>query len=232
MKAVVPAKASSSRVVNKNFRPFYGDASLLDVTVEKLLRVLPPGDIYVSSEDPARESSVERWGVNFLLRSPDLVDNDVPMSEVVRRVCATIPGEDDIMWCQLTDPLFTDYAGCVAAWNNESSTHDSLVVVYPRRLFLLDEAYRPQGFGFGPWHIPSQRLPIRYQLSFTLMILPRETIARVGYYVGANPLWYHANNVSVDIDTEEDFELAQAIYAFYAARWGHSATSLNAVGND
>jgi N-acylneuraminate cytidylyltransferase len=218
VKAVVLAKASSTRVPNKNFRPFHGDDSLLDIALAKLVRVVDRSDIYVSCEDAGRAVHAERWGVNFSLRSPDLVDNDVPQPDVVRGVCASVSGADDVMWCQLTDPLFDDYAGCLAAWEREREEHDSLVVVYPRKLYLLDEHHRPLGFGFGPWHIPSQRLPLRYQLPFTLMILPRETIDRVGYYVGAKPLWYEAPNVTVDIDTEDDFDLAQAVYAYYASR--------------
>lgn len=218
MKAVIPAKASSTRVPDKNFRPFHGDRSLFDLTVEKLLRHLPAEDITMSCEDPARADAARRWGINFHLREPRYVDNYTPQPEVVRAVCDAVEGDDDILWCQLVDPLFDSHGECIERWRTLDASHDSLVVVYPRRYFLLDEHYRPEGFGFGHWHIPSQELPVRYQLPFTLMILRRDVIRRIGYYIGARPYWFHATNHTVDIDTEDDFEMAQAVYAYLMER--------------
>ena len=38
MKAIIPVKASSSRVINKNFKEFYKGDSLFDITAKKYLR--------------------------------------------------------------------------------------------------------------------------------------------------------------------------------------------------
>ncbi|GAA1739466.1 cytidylyltransferase domain-containing protein [Luedemannella helvata] len=216
MKAVIPAKSSSTRVIDKNFRPFHGDRSLLDLLIDKLLRVLPPEDIYVSSEDPARRAAVEARGVRFLDRPAHLAENATPYASVVSDVCRDVPGDDDIMWCHATDPLFDAYADCLERWAEVRDKHDSLVVVYPRTKYMLDTDYRPMGFGFGPWHVPSQHLPTRYELGFTLSVLRRPTVLRLGP-IGAEPHWFHATNLTVDIDTEDDFRLAQAVYAHLAA---------------
>jgi CMP-N-acetylneuraminic acid synthetase len=215
MKAIIPAKASSSRVPNKNFRPFYQGQSLLDLTIRKLLAYLSAGDIYVSSEEANIRSHADKWGVGFIHRSDSLIANDTPQIDVVPGVCAPVPGEDDIMWCQVIDPLFDEYGPCLERWGTVSDEADSLVVVYPRHGFYLDERFRPDGFGFGPWHISSQQLPPRYQLTFVLSILKRSTINRVRYYIGERPHWYLASSPPTDIDTEQDFELAQAIYHFF-----------------
>jgi len=218
MKAVIPVKASSLRVPNKNFRPFYNRKSLFDLTVEKLLRYLPADDIYMSCEDPMRESLADKWNINFLLRDKRLTENETPMTDVVTGVCDMVPGDSDLMWCQVIDPLFDAYEECLQQWQGLNGKHDSLVVVYPHRSYFLDVNHRPEGFGFGAWHISSQCLPQRYQLTFTLSILSRRAVNRTRYYIGENPYWYEASNIPIDIDTPEDFELAQVVYKHFAKK--------------
>lgn len=214
MKAVIPAKASSKRVPNKNFRPFLGDKSLFDITVERLLRILSPEDIYMSCEDESKYRHAEQYKINFMLRAPRLAENATPWGEVMQTVCMEVPGDDDLMWTQVCDPLFDEHRRCVDIWSDVREQHDTLTVVHPRRGYLLDQNFRPLGFGFGPWHVPSQHLPMNYQLGFTLSILTRESIERVGYPVGARPYWYVASENTVDIDTERDFQVAQILFDF------------------
>ncbi|WUI00411.1 hypothetical protein OHR68_00860 [Spirillospora sp. NBC_00431] len=213
MKAVVPVKASSSRVPNKNFRPFHGDRSLFDLTMEQLLEHFAPADIHVSCEDPQKEALTRRYGVNFMLRERRLADNFTPFADVVQEICAQVPGDEDICWAQVCDPLFREFGRCLETWQEVRAEHDSLVVVHPVRGYFLDRDFRPMGFGFGYWHVPSQKLPAMYRYGFTLSVLTRESLARVGYPVGERPYWYVAAEGAVDIDTEHDFELAQIIYA-------------------
>jgi CMP-N-acetylneuraminic acid synthetase len=213
MKAVVPAKASSKRVPNKNFRPFVKNKSLFDITVERLLRILPPEDIYLSCEDESKQRLAEQYKINFMLRDRRLAENTTPWGEVMQTVCLQVPGDDDVMWTQVCDPLFDEHQRCVEAWSQIRDRHDSLTVVHPRRGYLLDQNFRPLGFGFGPWHVPSQQLPANYQLGFTLSILTRESISRVGYPVGAKPYWYIASENMIDIDTELDFRVARILFS-------------------
>jgi CMP-N-acetylneuraminic acid synthetase len=210
--AVVPAKVCSERVAEKNYRPFFGMKSLVDVTIEKLLRVLPPDRIFLSCEDPDKRSVADRWGIEFIKRDKYYCLNETPLPEVIRHVCAQVPGDGDVMWSQVIEPTFNEYQRCIDAWSENSAGHDSLVVVHERRAYFLDDKFRPEGFGFGYWHIPSQRLAPKYQLTFTLSILSRSAIADTGYVVGRRPYWYVADDPGVDIDTKGDFELARTIY--------------------
>lgn len=212
MIAIIPAKASSLRIPNKNFRPFAGDQSLVDITIEKLLKLFPARDIYLSCEDESKRKSVERWGVKFLPRDPALCENDAPFYDWFNEVCNQVPGEDDVAWCHVTDPLFNGHAQCLDLWKRERAGHDSLVVVYPHRKHLLDADHNPIGFGFGAWHKVSQKLPYHYEMAFTLSILTRESVKAVGYHIGRKPLWYHATNRHVDIDTPEEFQIAGQLY--------------------
>lgn len=215
MKVIIPVKCNSTRVSNKNFREFYKGKSITDILLEKLC-FLGYSNIYISSNDEAKKSISEKYGCNFLLRDERLCDNDTPLPEVIQGVCSQIPvGDDDIAWCQVIDPLFNDYQAAFQQWDQCREQHDSLVVVYPLKKYLLNNNHMPINFGFGNWHVKSQNLSSFYEMTFTLSILKRKCIQDCGYHVGANPKWYHSKNTHIDIDTMEDFELAQLIYAHH-----------------
>lgn len=212
MKVVIPAKAGSLRVENKNFREFVDGKSLLDITIEKALAVVPADSIYVSCEDESKRPLIEKWGVNFLVRDARLCDNDTPFHDVFNGVVDDVPGDDDIAWCQVIDPMFNEYAECFQRWEEVRHNHDSLVVVYPLRKYLLNPDFTPRGFGFREKHVKSQLLPTHYELTFTLAILTRDCVKESGYWVGQKPHWYECTTDHVDIDTPEEYAFAGHLY--------------------
>lgn len=215
---IVPAKASSSRVPNKNWRPFVGDDSLVDYTIRKLLAAgAGPKSIYVSCDGAEVARPVcERWGVSFLERDSSLCDNEVPLTTWIRTVTAQVPGTADIAWCQVCDPLFNEYRQCLDLWGTTEA--DSLVVCYPWKGYLMTGESHPVGWSFGEHHTPSQQLPKFRTMPFTFSILTRQAIAETGYHVGRTPLWYEAKGPHVDIDTEIDFTVAQMLVQQYQGR--------------
>ncbi|MGL5860118.1 MAG: cytidylyltransferase domain-containing protein [Phycicoccus sp.] len=212
MKFVIPAKGSSTRVPNKNYRPFARGKSLLDILVEKLSPLGEPGDVCISSEEESTREFAERYGATFLPRPRHLTENSYPFQSVVNEVCQQVSGDDDVMWCHATDPFFNDHVAVMDAWESrDPSQADSIVVVYPMKEYLLDSQFNPIGFGFGPWHRPSQELPTFYQLGFTCSIMTRQVATSIGL-VGRKPLWHTASNLTIDIDTQAQFDLAARLY--------------------
>ena len=211
MKYVVPAKRSSTRVPDKNFRPFANGRSLMDIMVEKYLRLDNADQIYVSSEDPWVEEFCDRHGVNYLPRPEHLTANSYPYQSVVNQVSRQLPDDDEVMWCHATDPFFDDHAAVKEMWADRIEGTDSVVVVYPMKDYLLDEKFNPLGFGFGPWHRPSQELPTFYLFGLTCSIMTRHVATSIGV-VGAHPQWFLAGNQTIDIDTQDEFNLAARLY--------------------
>jgi len=152
MKALIPAKASSTRVPEKNFHPFQGGRFLIETLIDKLARVLPRREIYVSCEDESKRPLIERTGAQFLPRDPRLASNETPIGQVVTKLCRQLPGRDEIAFCHPTEPLFDEYAECMATWERVKHEHDSLVIAYPHRRFFLQHDFTPYNFQFGPWH--------------------------------------------------------------------------------
>ncbi|MEV5593655.1 hypothetical protein [Streptomyces sp. NPDC052496] len=214
MKFVVPAKRSSTRVPNKNYREFAHGKSLLDILVAKLTRVAAdPGDVYLSSEDSSARQVAERYGASFLPRSAHLTENSYPFQSVVNEVCKQLPDDDDVMWCHATDPFFDEHEAVIKAWQSrDPEDANSITVVYPMREYLLDGNFNPMGFGFGAWHRASQELPTYYQLGFTCSIMTRHVATTLGL-VGSRPMWHQASNLTIDIDTQAQFDFAARLYA-------------------
>lgn len=211
MKFVIPAKRSSNRVPEKNFRPFSHGRSLLDILVEKLSVLGEPGDVYISSEDDSARVVAEGFGASFLPREPHLTENSYPFQSVVQQVCRQVPDDDDVMWCHTTDPFFDEHGAVVKAWHERDPKKSSITVVYPMKEYLLDADHNPLGFGFGPWHRPSQELPTHYALGFTCSIMTRQVATDFGL-VGPDPAWFEASNLTIDIDTQPQFDLASRLH--------------------
>lgn len=213
---IVPAKTSSTRVPNKNWREFFDGRSLVDFTIEKLLKVSSPERIYVSCEtESVAAATVERHGVRFIQRSNQLTDNSVPMTDWIRGVSSQIPGGGLIGWSQVTDPLFDEYSKALELFaihlEQRPERYDSLVVCRPWRGYLMSEHCQPIGWSFGEHHTPSQDLPVYHTMPFTFSILTRNAIQATGYHVGRRPCWYVASGPHVDIDTPLDFDVAAAV---------------------
>lgn len=216
MRAIIPAKASSTRVTDKNWREFHAGRSLVDINIEALLGAgIAAADIHVSCEDAERLRCINQlWGVTPLLRDPALCANDVPLTTWLRSTCAQLPGDDDLIWSQVIDPLFDQHKTVISKWPTAIAIgHDSLCVVHPRQAYLLDDHFRPIGWQWGEWHKPSQKLPQFYTFPFTLSILTRSAIERTGYHIGARPSWFVSRGDSIDIDTQADFDIARHMFA-------------------
>lgn len=213
LKAVILGKAGSVRVKKKNYRPFYKDKSLMDILIEKLLKVMDKSDIYLSCEDQSYKTIADKWGINFIHRDETYTLISTSNVDVVKNVCKDIPTDGDILWVTPVEPLFDEFEQIIKCWDTlDKQKYDSLNVAYRQKRFMLDQNFNPIGFGFGHWHKYSQELPPIYQLSWSVCVLSRKCIDTVSYMIGSHPYWYITDAQTVDIDTEDDFELAQIIY--------------------
>lgn len=214
-KVAIPLKTSSVRVPNKNLRPFVGERSLFDIKAEQLLHHFDPEDIYVSSENPEAELVVRAYGFNFMLRDAALTRPDASWSEVIKDVVSGIPTRDDILWVQVTQPLFNEFGDVMKTWREVGDRHDSLAVVKKFSHHLIDDRARPVNFNYGYWHKQSQELPSFYQLTWACFVMKREMVESCWYNIGRAPFLYCTDAPLVDIDTPQEFEIAGIVYRHY-----------------
>jgi len=218
LKVVIPLKTNSTRVPNKNLRPFADGLSLFDIKATQLLRVFEPSDVWVSSENPAAEPIVRKYGFNFHLRDPELTKPTARENQIVSAIVKAIPGRPDIMWCQVTQPLFAEFSRLLSAYDSLSDDYDSIAVVKRARHHLLDAKGNPVNFNFGYWHKISQDLPAIYEVAWAAFIMKREMLEQAWYQIGRNPLLFETDMPLVDIDNETDFEVAGILYRHYLGK--------------
>ena len=113
--AIIPVKHQSERVKQKNFRPFDGSRSLLDVKIDQLKKSHAFDEIYISSDSPDAMKAAADAGVEFIERDDSLCNNEVPWSDVIYEVVNSIPVPESatIAWCHTTSPLFDLYGECL-----------------------------------------------------------------------------------------------------------------------
>jgi N-acylneuraminate cytidylyltransferase len=213
MKIIIPLQTCSTRIPLKNIRPFYNDDSLFDIKAKQILEFEVADNVYVSSENEEKVRPLcEKYGFHFMLRDQSLTGNKIYQPDLVKALTEPLPGDDDIMWIQVTSPLFNQFKEALEVWKKVRDDYDSLVAVKPFKGHLLDEKGNPVNYNFGYWHKVSQDLPKLYSVLWSLFILKRATVNRFNYHIGVNPYLFASDNMVVDIDYHEDFELARHIY--------------------
>lgn len=215
IKVAIPLKTNSIRVPNKNLRPFSSNRSLFDIKAEQLLKVFDPNDVYVSSENPAVEKIVAKYGFNFLLRDEALTKSTALENQIVSSIVKEIPGKPDILWAQVTQPLFDEFDKLMGVYDTLNPKYDSIVVVKKLRHHILDANGNPINFNFGYWHKITQDLPALYEVAWAAFIMRREMLEQAWYQIGRAPYLYETETPLVDIDTEFDFRIASILFDNY-----------------
>lgn len=213
--AIIPAKGHSTRVLGKNFRPFFDDASLVDIKIRQCKDARVFDTIYVSSDVESGQVAAESQGVRFLLRDSRLCLDETPWSEVLIGVLHQLPEDDDVMvaWCPPTSPLFARYAEAIRVLK-EQPEHDSLMTVTKLQHYFLGPDLLPLNFQFGVWASFSQKLRPLYQMNCALWLAPKRLMLANRFQIGDLPFFMETSMIDgTDIDTLEEFELAQLLYS-------------------
>jgi CMP-N-acetylneuraminic acid synthetase len=220
MKVIIPAKRSSTRVPDKNWRPFYNDLNLVEIKIVQLLKAVAPADVFLSTDDISKQSIADKHGIGFLLRKAGLASDDTPWPDALYGIINDTPFglEEDIAWVEVINPLFDDFAGMLAKWNEVKATHDSIVLAAPLNKFLLTGKGVPVNFQFGKWHAMSQNMEPLFAWD-SACIMRKKDLLYYSYPIGRTPFIYTTDGPCVDIDTMDDFELAQY---FYAKKYTHA----------
>ena len=214
MKIIIPAKSSSTRVPDKNWRPFADGKSLTDVKIEQLLTAVSPSDIYLSCDNTMKETIAHRYGINFMLRKKEYASDATPWPDALHGIVSEsdFADDEDVAWVEVINPLFSDYAALFAKWENVKHTHDSLVLAAALTKFLINGKGSPVNFQYGKWHAMSQQMEPLYAWD-SVCVMRKKDLLYFSYPIGRTPYIYVTDEQCVDIDTMADWELAQYLYA-------------------
>ena len=218
--AVIPARGGSTSVPGKNIHPL-GNKPLIVWSIDVARRVEAIDRIIVSTDDNAIADTAARHGAEVYPRPPHLASNGSPVADTVRDLFRRLLDENErpdvMVLLEPTCPLRSekDVADCLDLIREgfDSAATFREAGLNPHRAWKIEGA-EPRVFipGAVPW-LPRQLLPKAYQLNGAVYAFRPAGLAE-----GSDALLFGRMGAvimpaerSVDIDTEIDFLVAEAV---------------------
>ncbi len=210
--AIVPVRAGSRRLPNKNISDF-GGTNLLNWKLEQLKKVPEISKIVVSSDSDLMLEIAKNAGVETHKRAIEYCDEQTKsFGEVVQHIAESVDG-DHIIWATCTAPLVEpiDYSNAIKSYlEGLEQGYDSLMSIEPFKRYLWNES-GPINYKLGKEHVPSQQLEELYFVTDGILIAPRLDMIKWSYFHGTNPVKFKLDKVKcVDIDDKLDLLVAKA----------------------
>lgn len=210
--AIIPVRAGSTRLKNKNIAPFAG-TNLLINKIHQLQEVKEVSRIIVSSDSDLMLSMAKGAGAEIHKRAPEYCDEKTKtFGEVVRHIAESVDG-DDILWATCTSPLVfpKDYRQAIFEYYKAlDNGFDSLMSVESFKRYIWNED-GPLNYELGLKHVPSQQLPTMYFVTDGILMAPRLKMIEWAYFHGQNPFKFIVNKrTGCDIDDGLDLACARA----------------------
>jgi CMP-N-acetylneuraminic acid synthetase len=207
--AVIPVRAGSQRVTNKNLRPFAG-SSLLEICINKLKQT-NVDNIVVNSNSPEMISLAKQYGVDTH-RRPDELGSSATRPNDLAAYIAEVTKGDTILYVHCTSPLISvETIQHFLTLEEYLDVHDSVNSASLIKKHMWSEGY---ALNYDPARRPNtQDLPDIYALNYALNLIKRSDMKNYRDFIGRNPLLQEiSEKEAIDIDNIQDFELAEIIY--------------------
>ena len=220
---VLPIRKGSQRVKNKNIRPFSKDGkSLTELKMTELLKLKSVDEIVVTSNYNEAIEQVKAIAkgdprVKIDIRPEHLCSSSTIVRELIEYMPTITKGEH-ILWLHVTSPFVKayDYEDAIERYFEAlKEGYDSIMSVTEIRNFLWSDKSKKIiniEDSNNPW-IQTQDLEPLYEINHAFYINSRENYLSMSDRIGKNPYLYRLKGSKViDIDWEDDFELARKIY--------------------
>lgn len=202
-------KLNNRRLPQKNTKPFTNGSPLCRYILDTLLSIPEIDEVYVYCSDPAIKEYIPE-GVKYLRRSESLDQDTTKMNEVLSCFAREVDADIYVM-THTTAPFIS--AGSVSKGLEavRSGEYDSAFAAKKLQDFLWKDG---TPFNYELDNIPrTQDLPALYQETSGFYIYRREIMTELGRRIGLKPKIVEIGEIeSIDIDEEEDFLIADAVY--------------------
>ena len=215
--AMVPVRAGSTRVPNKNIRPF-GDTSLLQLKLRLLKKVDGITDIVVSTDCEISADIARKHDVKVQWRNKYYAGSKVTNDQHWLHIAQTTPG-DIVFFAQVCNPLLR-VSSMQNALNSflSSDAYDSVNSVSAEKKFLWQNG-KPLNYDINVTP-KSQDLPDIVSLNFGITIIQRQSMMERKNVVGYKPTFFELDKIeSLDIDELIDFKIAEVMYRELGFDW-------------
>jgi len=214
---VIPVKAYSQRVHNKNWKYFYEDKCLLDIKILQVMRVIPKNKIFIYSDTEKALEIAAKYGVLGYIYGTTKLDWPETFYNIVMKVKSQY-----VMRAAVTTPFIGSsiIRDMIQTFILNEKQYDSIVAVERIQSRILDAKGQPYNFGEGiPFHQggskahkQTQDLSPIFAEKPGVSMLPTETARKIKYGYGDRPYLFEIPALEIiDINTPDDWEAAQLL---------------------
>ncbi len=211
IKALIPVRAGSLRVKNKNIRPF-ADSSLLEIKIKQLLSIKEIDGVVVNSNSDQMLDIAKSLGAEIVKRDEYYATSEVSPNELYVNIAENFSA-DIMVFANATNPIISNESikKCIEIYRNLPEGYDSVNTVNDVKEFLWLDG---KAINYNPDKKPrSQDLPNIVSINHAVNILDRELMIKRRDIFGFKPYLYTiSKEEAIDIDDNLDFEFAEFVY--------------------
>jgi pseudaminic acid cytidylyltransferase len=213
---IIPARGGSKRIPKKNIKLFHGKP-LIAYSIENAKKAEIFDTIVVSTDSEEIAKTAIQYGAEVQIRPAHLANDMAGIGEVVEYVLSEYKGYEYMCMLLATAPLL-DYRYLIKAYEklkNSDAVYAISAVEFEYPIFRGFEIVNNRIKMFWPQNYfkRSQDLPKAYRDAgaFSFTALKRKPKSNIVFSEDALPVIL-PKYMGVDIDTIEDFEMAELIY--------------------
>lgn len=216
----LPTREGSQRIPNKNTRTFSNiPGGLLELKLTQLAK-LNIDEVILSTDDPKSIAIAEKFNMQARLvidtRPKSLARSETELVDLVAYV-PTLTTCEHILWTHVTSPMVitTVYEKSIIKYYEAlENGYDSLMSVTEFQNFLWKKELNDIVNRIGHERWPkTQELEMLYEINNAIFITPRDIYIKNKDRVGKRPYLFEMNKLeSLDVDWENDFKIAEAVY--------------------
>lgn len=209
--AVVPMKMNSTRLPQKNIKNFKNGQPLCCYILNTLLTCKDIGEVYVYCSNPEIKGYIPE-DVRFSQRSPQLDLDTTKMNEVLKSFADEVYADVYVM-THTTAPFVKKESIEKGLYAVLEGGYDSAFAVKKLQDFLWKDG---KPFNYSPDDIPrTQDLEAVYEETSGFYMFVRSVLTDCNRRIGKRPYMVEVSQIEgIDIDEEEDFIIADAIYNY------------------
>lgn len=211
--AFLPAKGTSERLPSKNTKILFGKPLFLH-SLEKLLNCKFIDEVYLDSEDDKILDMYDHLPYKKFKRSPELASNVTDGNSLFYNECKNIDAD---IYIELmgTAPLLSETTIQKAVDILLSNPAiDSVVCARKEKLYSWNESAPLYNVNFIP---NSKDIPASIAENMSLYVVRKNVILTSRRRIGDHPYLLFVDKIeSIDIDSQEDFSLAEAVLSTQA----------------
>jgi len=221
---VLPIRKGSQRVKNKNIRPFSKDGkSLTELKIMELLKIKNVDEIVITTNYEKAIKQIENIVKNNprvkINRRPEHLCQSTTIVKDLIEYMPTITQGEHILWLHVTSPFVKseDYQKAIDEYFEAlNNGYDSIMSVTEIKQFLWSDKRKKivnTNSNIESKWIQTQDLEPLYEINHAFYINSRKNYLETSDRIGVNPyLAILKGSKNIDIDYEEDFELARKIF--------------------